>query len=88
MRFGDHDVPGHTAATTSMMAAITAGTSEGLELALTAIVNEDEAVLEAWAPRGGGCRVLLTARRAEWRPELGVRAVALGILQLVTSGRL
>ena len=24
---------------------------------------EDEAVLEAWAPRGGGCRVLLTARR-------------------------
>ena len=41
---------------------------------------EDEAVLEDWVPRGGGCRVLVTARRGTWRPELGVQAIALGIL--------
>jgi tetratricopeptide (TPR) repeat protein len=42
---------------------------------------EDEELLEAWAPRSGGCRVLVTSRRAEWRPELGVNAVPLGVLE-------
>jgi len=41
---------------------------------------EDEAVLEAWTPRGGGCRVLVTSLREAWPRELGVRAVALGVL--------
>lgn len=41
---------------------------------------EDEAVLEDWTPRGGGCRVLVTTRREAWRRELGLRPVALGVL--------
>ena len=27
---------------------------------------EDEALLEAWLPRGGGCRVIVTSRRSDW----------------------
>jgi hypothetical protein len=46
---------------------------------------EDEAVLEDWLPRGGGCRVLVTARRGTWSPELGVQAVSLGILTRTES---
>ena len=46
---------------------------------------EDEAVLEDWVPRGGGCRVLVTARRGTWRPELGVQAISLGILTRTES---
>ncbi|MFL5333032.1 MAG: TIR domain-containing protein, partial [Geminicoccaceae bacterium] len=46
---------------------------------------EDEAVLESWVPRGGGCRVLVTTRRGTWRPELGVQAIALGILTRTES---
>jgi tetratricopeptide (TPR) repeat protein len=41
---------------------------------------ENEAVLEDWVPRGGGCRVLATARRGAWGPHLGVRAISLGNL--------
>ena len=46
---------------------------------------EDEAALEAWAPRGGGCRVLVTARRGTWPLHLGVQAIALGILTRTES---
>ncbi len=45
----------------------------------------DEAVLENWVPRGGGCRVLVTARRGIWRPELGVMAISLGVLTRTES---
>jgi len=41
---------------------------------------EDEALLEAWSPRAGGCRVLVTSRRSGWRAELGVSSVPLGVL--------
>jgi tetratricopeptide (TPR) repeat protein len=41
---------------------------------------EDETLLQTWSPRAGGCRVLVTSRRSEWRPELGVAAVALGVM--------
>jgi tetratricopeptide (TPR) repeat protein len=42
---------------------------------------EDEDLLETWSPRAGGCRVLVTSRRSDWRPELGVDAVALGVME-------
>ena len=41
---------------------------------------EVEAVLEAWLPRGGGCRVLVTSRRHDWRADLAVHAVSLDVL--------
>jgi tetratricopeptide (TPR) repeat protein len=42
---------------------------------------EDEALLAQWQPPHGGCRVLVTSRRASWEPSLGVQLVPLGILQ-------
>ena len=42
---------------------------------------EDEALLAQWRPPHGGCRVLVTSRRASWEPSLGVQLVPLGILQ-------
>jgi tetratricopeptide (TPR) repeat protein/transcriptional regulator with XRE-family HTH domain len=38
---------------------------------------EDEALLEAWRPPSGGCRVLVTSRRGHWSPTLGVTSVPL-----------
>jgi tetratricopeptide (TPR) repeat protein len=38
---------------------------------------EAEALLEAWRPPSGACRVLVTSRRADWSPTLGVTALAL-----------
>ena len=46
---------------------------------------EEEALLDAWAPKGGGCRLLLTARRASWSPARGITAVPLGLLPPVES---
>ncbi len=40
---------------------------------------EDAALLEAWRPTSGGCRVLVTSRRANWSPTVGVSTVALGV---------
>jgi tetratricopeptide (TPR) repeat protein len=39
---------------------------------------EDEAILDDWAPKGGGCRLLLTARRLSWSPARGIDPVPLG----------
>jgi tetratricopeptide (TPR) repeat protein len=41
---------------------------------------EDEALLEGWRPRAGGCRVLVTSRRDTWSPHLGVQEVSLDVL--------
>jgi hypothetical protein len=40
---------------------------------------EQEDLLDAWRPRSGGCRVLVTSQRTHWSPTLGVLA-ALGNL--------
>src|SRR5262249_8996351 len=32
---------------------------------------EEEGLLRQWRPTTGGCRILLTSRRAEWDKELG-----------------
>ncbi|RYB04332.1 tetratricopeptide repeat protein [Lichenibacterium ramalinae] len=42
---------------------------------------EDEALVDAWAPKAGGCRVLITARRQSWSAARGIVAVPLGILE-------
>lgn len=41
---------------------------------------EDETLLDEWRPKHGGCRVLVTSRRAEWEAALGVRALPLQVL--------
>jgi tetratricopeptide (TPR) repeat protein len=41
---------------------------------------EEEAVLDDWRPATGGCRVLVTSRRASWSAGLGVRSLALPVL--------
>lgn len=41
---------------------------------------EAPALLDRWRPRHGGSRVLVTSRRSQWDPALGVRTLALGIL--------
>ncbi len=46
---------------------------------------KDEAILETWLPRGGGCRVLVTSRRQEWRADLGVQAICIDVLSRAES---
>ena len=41
---------------------------------------EDEPLLDAWVPKGGGCRLLITARRTNWSPQRGITALPLGVL--------
>jgi tetratricopeptide (TPR) repeat protein len=44
-----------------------------------------EALLAQWRPTTGGCRVLVTSRRATWDAALGVQALALGVLSRTES---
>jgi tetratricopeptide (TPR) repeat protein/transcriptional regulator with XRE-family HTH domain len=46
---------------------------------------EEEALLEAWRPPSGGCRVLVTSRRAHWSATLGVTSLPLSLLPRVDS---
>jgi tetratricopeptide (TPR) repeat protein len=46
---------------------------------------EDEALLARWRPPGGGARVLVTSRRGEWDPELGVACLPLDVLSRAES---
>jgi tetratricopeptide (TPR) repeat protein len=46
---------------------------------------EDEALVSEWRPTSGGCRVLITSRRAQWDPALGVRTLGLGVLPRAES---
>jgi tetratricopeptide (TPR) repeat protein len=46
---------------------------------------EEETLLDAWRPPSGGCRVLVTSRRAHWSPTLGVTALPLDILPRADS---
>jgi tetratricopeptide (TPR) repeat protein len=41
---------------------------------------EEEELLDQWRPPAGGCRVLVTSRRATWDAALGVQALQLGVL--------
>lgn len=41
---------------------------------------EEEGLLESWRPPSGGCRVLVTSRRSEWSPTLGVATLPLDLL--------
>lgn len=44
--------------------------------------------LQEWLPHMGGCRVLMTSRRQDWSPALGVETIALGGLDRSDSIRL
>ena len=46
---------------------------------------EDEALVQDWRPRSGGCRVLVTSRRARWSPVLNVQTLPLGVLARAES---
>jgi tetratricopeptide (TPR) repeat protein len=46
---------------------------------------EDEALLAQWRPPSGGARVLVTSRRATWDLALGVKTLALGVLNRTES---
>jgi hypothetical protein len=41
---------------------------------------EDPSLVAKWRPSSGGCRVLLTSRRLDWEPDLGVQPLPLDIL--------
>jgi hypothetical protein len=42
---------------------------------------EDPDLLIRWRPTSGGCRVMVTSRRADWASTLGVQHLPLGVLQ-------
>ena len=46
---------------------------------------EEEALLESWRPTSGGCRVLVTSRRSNWTPTLGVTVLPLDLLPRADS---
>lgn len=46
---------------------------------------EDEVLLSQWRPRTGGCRILVTSRRAMWDPALGMAAMQLTVLPRAES---
>ncbi len=46
---------------------------------------EEEGLLACWRPTTGGCRVLVTSRRATWDATLGVQALPLGVLSRAES---
>jgi tetratricopeptide (TPR) repeat protein len=46
---------------------------------------EDEALLDEWLPRSGGCHVLVTCRRRVFSPHLGVHTVILDVLARAES---
>jgi hypothetical protein len=46
---------------------------------------EDEALLVQWRPPHGGCRVLVTSRRATWEVSLGIASLVLDVLPRVDS---
>ncbi len=46
---------------------------------------EDETLLTQWLPVTGGCRILMTSRRAVWSPQLGVMVLRLHHLERLHS---
>jgi hypothetical protein len=46
---------------------------------------EEERLLAQWRPSMGGCRILLTSRRADWHPDLGVQRLPLEVLPRAES---
>lgn len=46
---------------------------------------EDPEMLIQWRPTTGGCRILVTSRRAQWDPTLGVQTIPLDVLSRAES---
>jgi tetratricopeptide (TPR) repeat protein len=49
---------------------------------------EDPELLVQWLPPSGGCRVLVTSRRAAWEKSLGIQSISLGLLKREDSVKL
>jgi tetratricopeptide (TPR) repeat protein len=47
--------------------------------------GQAEELIRTWKPPTGGCRVLITSRRASWSKSLGVTALPLGVLSRAES---
>ncbi|MEM7028894.1 MAG: tetratricopeptide repeat protein [Chloroflexota bacterium] len=41
---------------------------------------EEPDLLQQWRPTSGGCRILVTSRRATWDPVLGIQSIPLDVL--------
>lgn len=46
---------------------------------------EEEALLHHWRPQRGGCRVLITSRRAHWSAQFALATLPLGLLSRTES---
>jgi tetratricopeptide (TPR) repeat protein len=46
---------------------------------------EEQGLIAKWRPTSGGCRVLLTSRRASWEASLGIATLALDVLPRLDS---
>jgi tetratricopeptide (TPR) repeat protein len=46
---------------------------------------EEERLLARWRPHMGGCRILITSRRGNWHPDLGVSVIPLDVLPRAQS---
>ncbi|MBV7328121.1 tetratricopeptide repeat protein [Chloroflexi bacterium TSY] len=46
---------------------------------------EDPELVKRWRPTTGGCCVLITTRRSEWDPHLGIKTLALDVLDRTES---
>ena len=46
---------------------------------------EELTLLTRWRPTSGGCRIIVTSRRGDWEPTLGVSMVALNVLSRAAS---
>jgi tetratricopeptide (TPR) repeat protein len=46
---------------------------------------EEEAIIDRWGPKGGGCRMIITAQRISWSAERGVYALPLARFERADS---
>ncbi|HEY0737779.1 MAG TPA: FxSxx-COOH system tetratricopeptide repeat protein [Herpetosiphonaceae bacterium] len=46
---------------------------------------EEEALLQQWRPKHGGCHMLITSRRHYWNPALGMRSMPLDVMSRTES---
>gem|GEM_PF-870671 len=46
---------------------------------------EEEKLVEMWKPKTGRCFILITSRRTEWEPSLGIQSISLDVLERTES---
>lgn len=66
-------------------AAVSSKWQDGLPRLLVFDTCESQELLARWQPPSGRCHVLVTSRRAEWDPALGMQALTLDVLPRAES---